>query len=397
MAIEMLTEETMQQLLPLSPNDRKGFVQNFAITAWEKNNHRGTIEAATGIGKTKIGVIAIADQFKRDFDSLVYVVVPTKTLRDVDWPDEFRKWGYEDILPKVNFVLYTSLHKLKPPKDVDLMVMDEIHHYTLNSSFFHQTEKVYHILGLTALLPKAEKSEETGIKVALINSVAPTCFKVSLEDAIKLELVADFEVKVIKFKLDAKTKNIKAGSVTKPFMSTELEYYKYLTKMIQKMVIQKKEGAKFAYLGKRTQFINNLPTKRRVAAEAMQGLLKNGKRTLIFCGSIEQAEALCPGQTYHSKTDDSKLIAFQNKEINYLGVVKSMNEGKNIDDLEQILIVQLNSNELDVTQRIGRTIRFRPGHKGLVGVLVAEDTSDEKWYESAFGGFNQSRIKTYTL
>lgn len=394
-----LTEETMQELLTFTPSERKGYIQDIALTVWKNNNRRGTVQAATGVGKTKIGVAAIADQFRLDPNSVVYIVVPTNILRESAWPDEMRKWGYENLIDKVTFVLYSALHKIRPDKDVDLMVMDEIHHYTIMSSTFHQSTewKVYNTLGLTALLPNPHKNEENFVKMALINAIAPAVFTISLEDAIKLELVSDFEVKVIKFKLDARIKNVKSGSPKKSFMTTELDQYKYLTKMIQKMVIQKQEGAKFAYIGKRTRFLNNLPTKNRVAKEAMEGLLKPGKRTLIFCGSIDQAEELCPGQTYHSKSGTKSLIAFKNKEIDYIGVVKAVNEGENFEDLDQILIVQLNSNELDVTQRIGRTIRFRPGHKGLVGVLVAEDTSDEKWYESAFGNFNKSRIQTYTL
>src|SRR5512147_2275802 len=115
---KVLSEETIQDLLlHYTPSERKGYVQEHALTIWKNNNRRGTIESATGTGKTKIGVEAIVDQFRMDKDSLVYVVVPTNTLRENDWPEEFKKWGHEDILSKVEFVLYSSLHKLQPSKD----------------------------------------------------------------------------------------------------------------------------------------------------------------------------------------------------------------------------------------------------------------------------------------
>jgi ERCC4-related helicase len=57
--------------------------------------------------------------------------------------------------------------------------------------------------------------------------------------------------------------------------------------------------------------------------------------------------------------------------------------------------VQLNSTELNLTQRIGRAIRWRENHTPKIVILVAKDTADEKWYYSATANFNKSRIKEY--
>jgi len=395
-----LSEEEIGYLLNnCSPNERKSYVQHRALSTWIEQNCRGTVEGATGIGKTRIGVMAVKQRLESNPNALIYIVVPTTTLRDTEWPEEFHKWDCGHLLTQVNLLCYKSLSKEKPSRDVDLLVLDEVHHLTLECSLFFAISnnwKVIDVLGLTAVLPS--RSQEEDIEKRLrIDRLCPSCFKVTLEDAIKLELVADFEIKVMKFQLDAEDKYIPAGTKAVPFMTTEAANYKYLTKMVQKMAMAKKEGAKFSWIGKRSRFLKNLRSKTWLAFECMRHMINGTNRTLIFCGSIEQSEVLCGKWVYHSRTDDSHLDRFKNQEINFLGVVDALNEGKNIENLDQILIVQLNSNELNVIQRIGRTIRFRPGHKALVIVLIAEGTADENWYREAFANFDKSRIKEYKV
>ena len=86
---------------------------------------------------------------------------------------------------------------------------------------------------------------------------------------------------------------------------------------------------------------------------------------------------------------------FRADQINYLGAVQALNEGEHIPDMDQILIVQINSRELNLIQRIGRTIRFRENHTAKIIILVASGTADEKWYRSATSNLNKSRIKEY--
>jgi superfamily II DNA or RNA helicase len=44
-------------------------------------------------------------------------------------------------------------------------------------------------------------------------------------------------------------------------------------------------------------------------------------------------------------------------------------------------------------QRIGRLIRFRPGHEAHLYIIVSESTQDEKWLENATENLNQSKIE----
>lgn len=68
-------------------------------------------------------------------------------------------------------------------------------------------------------------------------------------------------------------------------------------------------------------------------------------------------------------------------------------EGHNFPGVDSGIIGQLNSKEKDLVQRIGRLIRFRPGHEAHLYIVVSESTQDEKWLENATENLNQSKIE----
>jgi superfamily II DNA or RNA helicase len=394
-----LTRAEIEQLKALEdPIKIKGLIQDRALREWEQALCRGTFEAATGTGKTRVAVLACARELERNPDAVIYIGVPTTTLRDNDWPEEFRKWGYEHLIPKIKFVCHVAMDKIEEPKEeIDLFVFDEIHNVTVINTTVFSKCKVYKVLGLTATLPSLDGYPSDRDKRLIVDSLAPSVFKVSLEEAIELKLVSDFEVYVMKFDLDDKDAYVDSGTKKKAFKTTELKHYKYVTKGLQRAAY-KNPAAKFYWIQKRMSFLYSLRQKELLAREIMdQILVEKGeaKRTLLFCGGIEQANKLCGEWVYHSKVSDQYLKEFQQQKIPYLGVVQALNEGKNVEQLDQILVIQLNSKELDIIQRIGRTIRFREGHVARVIVLIAKDTVDEKWYESAFENFDKKRIKEF--
>ena len=46
-----------------------------------------------------------------------------------------------------------------------------------------------------------------------------------------------------------------------------------------------------------------------------------------------------------------------------------------------------------MVQRIGRLIRFRPGHEAHLYIVVSESTQDEKWLETAIENLDQSKVE----
>lgn len=393
-----LTPEQVKHMVDtMSPEEIKSWVQQEGYKAWAGSGKRGSVIAATGVGKTVIGLLAAHAEFELNPNALIYIAVPTETLRDVDWPNEMDKFGFSYMKEKTRRICYTSLGKEIPERDVDLFIGDEFHHVTTANSVFFSDDrwKVFYILSLTATMPDKNGYEQDKEKWELINSLAPVCFTVTVEEAIELKLVSDFEVSILTFDLDSTDAYIEAGTPTKPFKQTEMDHYKYLTKNLGKAMWNKKnEGAKFVWMQKRMSFIYNLRSKTLLAKEVMKKILP-GNRTLIFCGSIDQSVLLCGEKVYNSGTNTEQLDLFCNEEIDYCGVVQILDEGKNIPNLDQGLVVQIQAQARRITQRIGRHIRFREGHKARMVVLVAKNTVDEKWCAKAFENFDQKRIKTY--
>jgi superfamily II DNA or RNA helicase len=148
---------------------------------------------------------------------------------------------------------------------------------------------------------------------------------------------------------------------------------------------------KFAILG-RMQFIYKIPSKTQVIKFLLNKVIPEDDRTIVFCGNINQAEEVCP-TFYHSKSGNESYDAFKAEKINRLSCVKAVNEGHNFPGVDSGIIGQLNSKEKDLVQRIGRLIRFRPGHEAHLYIIVSEGTQDEKWLENAIENLDQSKIE----
>jgi superfamily II DNA or RNA helicase len=384
-------------------------VQKEAHDAWV-GKYIGCTELATGCGKTKIAIDCI-ETIRDEYLSLDYgephilIVVPTEEMRDIDWPAEFKKW--EVSMHRVKLICYATLAKENLSK-YNMVIYDECHRLTLpnlrNLESLTATLPKACILGLTATLPKVAYPDDAD-RVHMIRELLPVVYRVTTDEAVDLGLISDFEVTVLKFQLDATNKNIKAGTKLKPFMTTEEAQYKYLTKKLQVASMQaqadrKKEGFKFAAISARAQFLYNLPSKLRLASYCLAKIRTNDVRTLVFAGSIEQANLLCGEHVYHSESTREALEKFQSKEISLLGAVKALNEGKNLTEPDNAVIVQVDSVDRNLVQRIGRLVRIRydkMDHKATIVILVASGTADEKWYESAIGDFDSKRIKVLNI
>ena len=68
-------------------------------------------------------------------------------------------------------------------------------------------------------------------------------------------------------------------------------------------------------------------------------------------------------------------------------------EGHNFPSVDKAIIEQIDSNDKNLTQRVGRIIRFRPGHEALLYIIVAEGTQDEVWLNSALTNVDKSKIE----
>ena len=428
-------------------NEAKERVQFEALDMWHKTGRCGTIAAGTGFGKSRLAVMEVIKMASQNSfngsEPEVLLVSPTEKLRDVNWPQEFEDWGASDLFNRhVKSICFASLRKerdllMTTGKRYKLVILDEIHHLTMLNAEAFSTDGFEEddiltdffaagltdaVIGLTATEPDPNRDPN---KARIIYQIAPVVFRYSLDRGVSDGLIADYEIRVIWSPLDDSKKVIPGGTKLKPFKVTEAGHYKYIQKSIQRSQIGISEAFKsmndgsidvFTDMGAlekvqkkinalkkqsermvfaRTRFIYNLATKTEVAVRALRFIAGQGKRTLVFCGSIAQSDYLLPGKTYHSKSGDAAFNAFNAKHIDILGVVNAANEGINFTELDQALILQVDSNARNLVQRIGRCLRVRDGHKAIIYIVCAPDTVDQKWLAISLEGFDPNKITYY--
>ena len=69
-----------------------------------------------------------------------------------------------------------------------------------------------------------------------------------------------------------------------------------------------------------------------------------------------------------------------------------LNEGVNIPELKQGIIMHAYGNERKSAQRIGRLLRLNPDDTAIVHILCYMDTIDEAWVKEALEGYDPSKI-----
>jgi superfamily II DNA or RNA helicase len=387
-------------------NQLKSLKQFDARQAWEAAGHRGTIAMATGVGKSKIAVDRVCELGDEWFQTEgqspkpeILLVTPTEKMRDENWPAEFAKWGITGFMENlVKRICFASL-KNEVGNKYKLVILDEIHRLTeYNSEGFKDSDLLFladnmaeEVMGLTATVPDPERDS---MKALIINQIAPVCFNYPLDQAVADGVLPGYQIVIIQIPLDKIAKVIPGGTKLAPFKQTEAAAYSYLGIKLKKAFASKKKGWIDALTGERRRMIATLPSKTRVLKKVIDRVVfGEKKRTIIFCGGIDQSRELCGLNVYNSSPEDKKrgmLEAFKKGDIDYCGVVDAVNEGHNIDGIERGIIGQVNSNERDIIQRLGRVMR---GEDPLIYITVAQGTQDEKWLAEALKGLDPKRIR----
>lgn len=389
--IDALLSE-MEEIPDEIANTIKNTVQSEAYREWHKwNNSWGLIAAATGVGKSRIALIAASWIVEQKPNARILICVPTERLRDKNWEEEFRKWKMIRVYNKnVTRVCHVSMSKIEK-ETYDMVIFDEAHNITeMNSTFFKKN--TIH----TAMCLTATPSSDPLKKLLLTECGFKTVYSLSLDIAVKLRLVSPYEITIIETRLESSKKTVPGGSKEKPFLNTELNQYNYLTNTVNKLMFNKSKTPKeqavvqFRVIA-RMHFIYNLQSKMEAAENVIRNLPKD-ERTLIFCSNIAQAEKLC-SDTYHSQTDDTALKSFMKGDINTLSCVQSLNEGHNIPvKVDNAVVVQINSSDRTLVQRIGRVLRYKKGHVAKIILIVCVETVDENWLFKAIAGLDESKI-----
>lgn len=341
---------------------------------------RCSVVLGTGVGKTLVGL----SHMDRNTTPLMkcLVVAPKKSIF-TSWKDDAQKFNKSYLIGRMVFTTYLSLKKHNPA-DYDVLYLDESHSLLDSHRSFLENFKGK-IVGLTGTPPKHRNSE----KGLLCQQFCPTVFTFKADDAIENGILNDYQIVVHKINLGT-SKNYQVTMKNKSFITSEEQNYTYWSRRIDLG-----SGNMHMLRVMRMKAMMEYPTKERYAKILFNNI---NSKCILFANTQDQADRLCD-YSYHSKNlkSEENLEKFKTGKIMKLSTVLQLNEGVNISNLKQGIIMHAYGNERKASQRIGRLLRLNPDDKAIVHILCYVDTIDEKWVKEALENFDQSKITWQTF
>jgi superfamily II DNA or RNA helicase len=356
-------------------------IQEEALKATE-GRRRCSVVLGTGVGKTLVGLL----HMERNTTAMqnVLVVAPKKSIFQ-SWSDDAVKFGKQDLLKRITFSTYIGLSK-RDPNAYDYVYLDECHSLLDSHRTFLDVYKGG-ILGLTGTPPKHRSSE----KGMMVGQFCPVVYTFKADDAIENGIINDYQIIVHELQLN-KCKGYQAVMKNRSFITSEYDNYVYWSRRIDVG-----SGNMHMLRVMRMKALMEYPTKEKYTKKLLESV---NSKCIVFANTQSQADALCR-YSYHSgnKHSEGNLLLFKEGKIKQLSCVLQLNEGINIPELRQGIIMHAYGNERKAAQRIGRLLRLNPDEKAIVHILCYMGTVDEKWVREALEGFDQSKIlwKNYGL
>lgn len=334
-------------------------------------------------GKT----LTFLDYFVKNSYKKVLWIVPDTNIRDKKLPEEIAKWSMKSKL-RVIPVLYSGLKKYKNTS-WDAVVGDEIHKLT-ESSFEHlNTIEAKKFIICTGTFPN--KKEKIDL-IAKLNCELVYSFTVA--NAVENKSISDFLITLKRFKLDS-VSNIqveytdKFDNQRKVFYTSELKRYSYTMNKIEKnKSLGKHKSNHLLYLGLARE-LSSLPIK----IEYCKKFIKDNpdKRYLIFSPTRKISEEI--GEyCYNGNTTDEYYKKFNKKEINYLILVNKGGTGETYEDVDGCILMDVNSSNTIIQQKILRTVVFREKYIADIQILISKNTIQEEWILKSLYDIDKSKI-----
>lgn len=364
---------------------------------------------ATGVGKT---INAINLQHKmRSKKTLICVA---ETAHKAGWKKEFKDHGFEHLLKSTTIICYHSLGKYRDT-EYDLVILDEMHHvFTDEKISILSTIKIKKMIGLSATISKEQEFYLSNLFHNLES------YKISMEQAIAMELLPKPEIFLVPLELNNKIKSetieFERGCPTHTIKCdfsdrnkyifnkkmypdlrltiscTQSEKYEYIEKTYWYLYTYKRNACK-TYGLKRKNFLSDCKTNH--IKKLTDKMLK--QRFICFCGSIDQSNSINKNNSINSLSENKALDVldkFNLKQISSLFAVKMGVEGLNLVDIDAVIIGQLDSKTRSSIQKAGRAYR---GQNPKIFILYFKNTKDEEYLADLIDDMPREYIKQLKL
>jgi superfamily II DNA or RNA helicase len=356
--------------------DKRSNIQDQALSVLLSSQH-ASVAMSMGAGKTLVGLRHMDANYT---DYARFLVVAPKVSIFQEWIDQANKFNLSHLVEHVKFTTYLSLHK--QDHDYDVVYLDECHSLLYShEEWLHQYKGK--IVGLTGTPPKHASSE----KGYMVNAYCPVKYNYTTDEAVEDNILNDYRIKVHMLPLSGQN-NIQVKAKGKVFYTSEWANYRYWTGRLENATTKKMEQILRVM---RMKALQGFPSKVKYAKELLWSI---DDKVILFANTVEQADGF-EVDSYHSKNpmSNDNLDDFKKGKINKLACVLQLNEGVNIPNLRQGIIMHAYGNERKSSQRIGRLLRLNPDETAIIHILCYRNTIDEHWVKTALEDLDQSKIE----
>lgn len=372
--------------------------QEQGVQRWVDNKLCGTLNWATGVGKTRGGLMAISRFLKKNPTKSVIIVVPSEPIQR-QWNQELIDWNLFQQC-SVKTMSDTSVNKYS----CTLLVIDEIHKVgapTLLNIFKNVQYTI--ILGLTATFERLDGKDE------IISKKCPIVDTISVEEAIENKWLADYR----EYEVLIEPEDIDVYKEVNKEFYEHFSYFNYDFNLAMKCATDWKRRSELAKercredqsedfktvnkqilvhamgfsrtLQARKKYIYNHPKKIELTNLILEN--RQDKKCITFSATVAMAEKIKYGAVYSGKDSVKKgrmnLQEFVQQDGGVLNTVMNLNEGFNCPDISVSVILGFNSSSTTKKQRVGRVIRQKEGKVAEVFTLVLKGTVEEEWFRKS--------------
>lgn len=372
----------------------------------------GVVEAVTGAGKTRVGLVAATEELARR--GKVLVIVPTLELLR-QWHDKLVECAPHARVNqlgggrKANFrtsdvIVATSnsarVRDIFPPKGEGLLIADECHRNGSERNKDALDERFPRRLGLSATYAR----NDDGNAEYLDPYFGGVCFRLGYERALRDRVIAPFLAAFVGVRFSAleradydeysKQYNLLRTELIRKHGVTE-EPFGVFIKEVEKL---REGGHERATIAARL-FLNVFAKRRRLLAESpakTEGLrklvsaIRSANRTLVFTQTIEAAkravqeldEENISADMVHSKMrpEDRRgvLEMFAGGFLQVVVAPQVLDEGVDVPEADLAIILAASKTRRQMIQRMGRVLRVKKdGRLARFALLYVEDTSED--------------------
>lgn len=365
-------------------NEKLDFLHETALKSWNKQDRIGTVEMATGTGKGFLALKAILSL--PEGSKILYLFEAIDRRRTIlSEINKFEKLYGVKLKNKYNIILTTYQTAYKWTDRVfDLVIGDEAHDsLTPSYSNFYFNNKYNALLLISATIDRT--IEYDGFtKGDLLDKIAPVCFRYTLDESIKNGTSRKLDIYIVEHELDDSDKYIEAGKIGAKFKTTEKKNYEFWNNRFYKALYASEEDKKDYLINlcsrTRANLLFNLKSKKEIVDKILQVIY--GK-TIVYANSLDFLNTITSNVISSKNTEDQNddiFNAFQKEKISYIGSFKKLEQGVNLNNLDNVILASYYGKEKSLLQRLGR-IRNTSHKAGSVFIIKTKNTQEEKWLD----------------